>query len=143
MTIKAKINIFVLVAVLAPFSFLGYFTYAHSLRTNQARFGKELQSVGALAAVETNRNIERFVADAEAFAIAPLLRQALTGESAALLQLDAYFVSLRSRFPNFRQFRIANREGFAIHGEASDKPRRVSREIGVEVAIEEGEEPLL
>lgn len=143
MTIKLKIQVFALIAVLAPFVALGYFAYSHSLRINQARFGQELHSLGALAAAAADRHIGRLVADIVAFAAVPLLQQAVKGNDAALPQVHAYFVSLRSRFPDFRQLWLADTEGWPVDSEGPDKSRRSTRGSGIALLMDEEEEPLL
>lgn len=114
MNIKLKILIFTLIAVLAPFSVLGYFAYTHSLKLSQARFGQELMSLGSLVAGEAGRHIERLLTDVGAFSQSPLLRQALTGEDKALLRVKAYFTSLRSRFPDYLRFSLVDDEGVCV-----------------------------
>lgn len=106
MTIKQKVLVFSLITVLVPFSILGYFAYSHSVRTNQSRFVQELQSIAALVSGETGRRLERIAADLEAFSATPLLRQGNSREQAVALKIDAYFSSLRDRFPEYRLFRL-------------------------------------
>ncbi len=144
MAIKQKIIVLSLITVLVPFSVLGYFAYTHSVRLNQARFGQELLSLGSLVARETRRQVERLQADVEAFAVSPLLQQAIAGEEMELLRAEAYFALLRSRFPQYRRFLLADNEGVSIgaSGGAKDQ-RRLTPKTGVAVVMTERGEPLL
>ena len=144
MTIKLKIQILALIAVLVPFSVLGYFAYTHSVRLNQAQFGQELLSLGSLVARETGRHVERLRVDVEAFAVSPLLQQAIAGEETALLRAEAYFASLLSRFPDYRRFSLADNEGASIGANGgAEEQRRLTGKTGVGVVMAESGEPLL
>ena len=143
MTIKLKILSFALIAVLLPFGVLGYFTYAHSVRINELRFGQELRSLGVLVAKETGRQLQRLSDDVGVFAATPLLREAFSGADTALLQADAYFDSLLARFSEYRQFRLAYADGFPIASEQPDNPQRITDGTGIAVLVRPGTEPLL
>jgi len=143
MTIKQKILLFALIVVLAPFSVLGYFAYSNSVRVNQARFGQELQSLGAWVAEETGRQVERLATNLEAFAATPLLRQYLTGESIDPLRVEAYFHSLLNRFSEYRRFRLADKEGVFINSSEAEKSLRLTHKSGVQLVTPPGMDPLL
>ena len=143
MTIKLKILCFALIAVLVPFAVLGYFAYSHSVRINQARFGQELHSLGALVADQIDRRIQRLSADVEAFAASPLLYKAIAREPAALLQTQAYFTSLRARLADYRSLSLEDTQGVSIGAEGADRSRWPVRKAGVDVVLGKGAEPLL
>ncbi len=143
MTIKLKILLFALVAVLLPFGVLGYYTYAHSVRINELRFGQELRSLGALVAKETGRRVRRLSADVGVFAAPPLLREAINGENSSLLQADVYFDSLLTRFSDFRRFRLADVEGFHFSRQQPDRSQRITAGAGVAVVLQPGTKPFL
>jgi diguanylate cyclase (GGDEF)-like protein len=111
MTIKLKILMFALVAVLVPFSVLGYVAYAYSVHLNRERFEQELLSLAYWVSAEAGRRAGELRGDVQTFAGATLLQEALADDESTSLRVDAYFESLRSRFPDYLGFVLTDADG--------------------------------